>query len=68
MIFIHCRGGYPRRRFDRLRKKLLLTVVSEFTCFFALAIQLVTLAILVLRQTIIPVVLTFAIKRLVLLL
>jgi hypothetical protein len=45
-----------------------LTVVSEFTCFFALAIQLVTLAILVLRQTIIPVVLTFAIKRLVLLL
>ena len=61
MIFIHCRGGYPRRRFDRLRKKLLLTVVSEFTCFFALAI-------LVLRQTIIPVVLTFAIKRLVLLL
>jgi len=61
MIFIHCRGGYPRRRFDRLRKKLLLTVESEFTCFFALAI-------LVLRQTIIPVVLTFAIKRLVLLL
>ena len=61
MIFIHCRGGYPRRRFDRLRKKLLLTVVSEFTCFFALAI-------LVLRQTIIPVVLTFTIKRLVFLL